>query len=241
MPAAFPLPGGRSESPRRWRRNGSRGWRKGWGYGWSTIAILATMREAEARVTGVRAAPSGPLRVSAPTSFGRLHIAPHLHRFLDDHPAVALEFNLSDGFVDLIGERIDVALRIAPEIAPDLVAHRLGTSRRLLCAAPAYLARHDAPETIAQLSDHRLLAATGQMPWRLVSGTRRATIEQPSAVITNSSEIVRELALTGVGIALRSLWDVGETLARGDLVRILPDWEGSTTRSTRARRRCCRR
>lgn len=192
------------------------------------VAILATMREAEARVTGVRAAPSGPLRVSAPTSFGRLHIAPHLHRFLDDHPAVALEFNLSDGFVDLIGERIDVALRIAPEIAPDLVAHRLGTSRRLLCAAPAYLARHDAPETIAQLSDHRLLAATGQMPWRLVSGTRRATIEQPSAVITNSSEIVRELALTGVGIALRSLWDVGETLARGDLVRVLPDWEGST-------------
>src|SRR5436305_380541 len=75
------------------------------------IAILATMREAEARVTGVRAAPSGPLRVSAPTSFGRLHIAPHLHRFLDDHPAVALEFNLSDGFVDLIGERIDVADR----------------------------------------------------------------------------------------------------------------------------------
>ncbi|MBN8839735.1 MAG: LysR family transcriptional regulator [Sphingomonadales bacterium] len=191
------------------------------------VAILATMREAEARVTGVRAAPSGPLRVSAPTSFGRLHIAPHLHRFLASHPAVALEFNLSDGFVDLIGERIDLAVRIAPEIASDLVAHRIGTSRRLLCAAPAYLAQHDAPETIAALDDHRLLAATGQMPWRLVSGTRRATVDRPSTVITNSSEIVRELALTGVGIALRSLWDVGETLERGELVRVLPDWEGS--------------
>lgn len=190
-------------------------------------AILADMREAEARVTGVRAAPSGPLRVSAPTSFGRLHIAPHLHRFLDVHPAVALEFNLSDGFDDLIGERIDLAIRIAPEIAPGLIAHRLATSRRVLCAAPAYLEGHGAPETIATLGEHRLLAATGQMPWRLVSGARRATVERPSAVATNSSEIVRELALSGVGIALRSLWDVGEALERGALIRVLADWEGS--------------
>lgn len=190
-------------------------------------AILAAMREAEARVTGISAAPGGPLRVSAPTSFGRLHIAPHLHLFLSRHPAVVLEFNLSDGFVDLIGERIDLAVRIAPEIAPGLEAHRLGTSRRVLCAAPAYLERHGAPETIAALSAHRLLAATGQMPWRLVSGTRRASVERPSAVVTNSSEIVRELALTGVGIALRSLWDVGEALESGALVRVLPEWEGS--------------
>lgn len=189
--------------------------------------ILADVREAEARVTGVSAAPGGPLRVSAPTSFGRLHIAPHLHLFLSRHPAVALEFNLSDGFVDLIGERIDLAVRIAPEIAPGLTAHRLGTSRRLLCAAPAYLERHGAPETIAALPAHRLLAATGQMPWRLVSEGRRASVDRPSAVVTNSSEIVRELALSGVGIALRSLWDVGEALETGALVRVLPEWEGS--------------
>ncbi|WP_298669063.1 LysR family transcriptional regulator [uncultured Sphingomonas sp.] len=189
--------------------------------------ILADVRAAEARLTGVSAAPGGPLRVSAPTSFGRLHIAPRLHRFLDAYPAVALEFNLSDGFDDLLAQRIDLAIRIAPQIASGLVAHRLGTSHRLLCAAPAYLARHGAPETIAALAEQRLLAASGQMPWRLVSGTRRATVDQPSAVATNSSEIVRELALTGSGIALRSLWDVSDALERGALVRVLPQWEGS--------------
>lgn len=190
-------------------------------------AILAGVREAEARVTGVRAAPSGPLRVSAPTSFGRLHVAPYLHRFLAAHPAVALEFDLSDDFIDLLDARIDIAIRIAPEIAPSLVAHRLGSSRRVLCAAPGYVERYGAPETIAALGQHRLLAATGQMPWRLVSDGRRASVDRPSAVVTNSSEIVRELALTGVGIALRSLWDVGEALESGALVRVLADWEGS--------------
>lgn len=191
------------------------------------VTILAEMKAAEARVTGINIGPSGPLRVSAPTSFGRLLIAPHLQQFIDAFPALSLEFNLSDEFDDLLTERIDIAIRIAPEIAPGLEAYRLGTSRRLLCAAPAYLARYGAPETIAALAEHRLLAATGQMPWRLVSATRRVTIDQPSIVTTNSSEIVRELALTGIGIALRSLWDVGEALQCGELTRILPDWEGS--------------
>lgn len=191
------------------------------------VAIRAAVQEAEARVTGARREPAGRLRVSAPTSFGRLHVAPHLHRFLAAHPAVALELDLTDGFVDLLGDRVDVALRIAAEIPPGVVAHRLGASRRVLCAAPAYLAAHGAPATVPALRDHRLLAATGQLPWRLVGRGRRATVEGRSHVRTNSSELVRELALTGVGVALRSLWDVGDALASGALVRVLPGWEGS--------------
>ena len=77
------------------------------------------------------------------------------------------------------------------------------------------------------LSAHRLLAADGQMPWRLVSDGRTTLVTEPSYVRTNSSEMVRELALGGVGIALRSLWDVGDDLASGRLVRVLPEWEGS--------------
>lgn len=190
-------------------------------------AILAAVAAAEARVTGAASTPAGRLRVSAPTSFGRLHVAPHLHRFIRDYPAVALAFDLSDDFVDLLAGRVDVAIRIAPDVPADVAAHRLGTSRRVLCAAPAYLAQHDAPGTIAALGAHRLLAAAGQLPWRLVSGKARATVEGDSVVATNSSELVRELALTGVGIALRSLWDVGEALSSGALVRVLPSWEGS--------------
>ena len=191
------------------------------------LPVMAGLAAAEARLTDARAMPAGPLRVTAPTSFGRLHVAPHLHRFLSDHRGVALTLDLSDGFVDLPSPRVDVAVRIAAAVPTPLVAHRLASSRRVLCAAPAYVAAAGMPSAIGELSQHRLLAADGQSPWRLAAGRRTATVEVPSAVATNSSEIVRELALTGVGIALRSLWDVGDALRAGDLVRVLPDWEGS--------------
>ncbi|MCP3733728.1 LysR family transcriptional regulator [Sphingomonas sp. RP10(2022)] len=190
--------------------------------------ILSALAEAEARVTGAREAPAGRLKVSAPTSFGRLHVAPHLGAFLAAYPGIALTFDLDDGFVDLLGKRVDCAIRIAANVPAGIAAERLGTSRRILCAAPAYLAAQGMPASVDDLSRHRLLAAEGQMPWRLVSATRTAAIDGTSHVRTNSSEMVRELALGGVGIALRSLWDVGEALRDGRLVRVLPDWEGSS-------------
>ena len=191
------------------------------------VAVLAAIREAEGRVMDRAAGPSGPLRVSAPTSFGRLHIAPRLKPFLDDHPDIALELNLSDGFSDLLGEGIDLAIRIAPSVEPGYAAHRLADSRRVLCASPAYLAAAGHPATIAALGDHRLLAARGQMPWRLTGPQGAFAIERDSHVRTNSSEVVRELTLAGVGIALRSRWDVSGELAAGRLVRVLPEIEGS--------------
>ncbi|WP_375273108.1 LysR family transcriptional regulator [Sphingomonas sp.] len=191
------------------------------------VAILAAVEAAEARLTGTAAVPAGVLRVSAPTSFGRLHVAPQLHRFLAAYRQVSLTLDLSDAFVDLIADGVDVGVRIAAAVPPGLEAHRLGDSRRVLCASPAYLARAGAPERIGDLAAHRLLAAAGQMPWRLVAGARRTSIDRASHVRTNSSELVRELALSGVGIALRSLWDVGEALRDGALVRVLPEWEGT--------------
>ena len=189
--------------------------------------ILAALTEAEARVTGARDAPAGPLRVSAPTSFGRLHVAPHLGAFLTACPAVDLRFDLGDHFVDLLGDRVDCAIRIARDVPGNVVAHRLGRSRRVLCAAPTYIDRHGVPIAIGDLAAHRLLAADGQMPWQLVGPGKTIAIERASHVRTNSSEMVRELALGGVGIALRSLWDVDDALCDGRLVRVLPDWEGS--------------
>jgi DNA-binding transcriptional LysR family regulator len=186
--------------------------------------ILRAVEEAEARLSGVRDEPSGPLRVSAPTSFGRLHIAPYLHRFLEDFPRVELEFDLSDEKVDLYAGQADLAVRITSEIPANLHAHRLGENRRILCASPAYLERHGQPMDIHALQTHRLLAADGQLPWRLESGEGIRTVEGRSHVRTNSSEIVRELALCGGGIALRSLWDIHLELEAGKLVPLLPTW-----------------
>lgn len=189
-------------------------------------AILRALEEAEERVTARHRTPSGPLRVSAPTSFGRLHVAPHIHRFLQAHPQVELELRLSDAYEDLLAERIDLAIRITNRINPGMEGHYLAANRRILCASPAYVAQHGEPKRIADLPRHRLLAADGQLPWRLVNGRARTLVEGRSHVRTNSSEIVRELALTGVGIALRSLWDVGDALADGRLVPLLEGWEG---------------
>jgi DNA-binding transcriptional LysR family regulator len=194
------------------------------------VNILEAVRTAEERLTGGGQRPTGPLRVAAPTSFGRLHVAPHLPAFLERYGQVDLRIELSDTFSDLVAERIDVAIRIAPEIPAGLVATRLAHSRRVLCAAPAYLQRYGTPESLRDLADskrHRLLAADGQLPWRLVRGKQAVLVAGSSHVRTNSSEVVRELCVGGVGIALRSLWDVSALLAEGSLVRVLPDYEGS--------------
>lgn len=191
------------------------------------VGILAAIRAAEARISDKQGSAAGSLRIAAPTSFGRLYVAPYLKGFLEMHPRIDLQIDLSDGFTDLVAERIDLAIRIAPAIGSGLIAHRLATSRRILCAAPAYLADAGTPSSIDTLGSHRLLAATDQLPWRLEDSAGPIIVDGRSHVRTNSSEVVRELALAGVGIALRSLWDVGPDLTAGRLQRVLPDYEGS--------------
>lgn len=191
------------------------------------LLVLDALREAEARVTERAAEPSGLLNVTAPTSFGRLYVAPYLAPFLDRHPKVELELNLSDGIDDLFGRGIDLAVRITSAVSPGLTAHRVAGSRRVLCAAPAYREIHGVPTEAADLSAHRLLAASGQLPWRLTGPAGDFTLDGTSRVRTDSSELVRELTLGGVGIALRSLWEVGHDLASGRLERVLPKVEGS--------------
>jgi DNA-binding transcriptional LysR family regulator len=192
------------------------------------LAILDAIAQAEAMVAGRAGAPSGRLRVSAPTSFGRMHVAPWLKGFLAANPAIMLDIDLTDHFVDLLAERVDVAIRIGLPPDSGLAANRLAPNRRLLCASPAYIESHGAPQEPADLERHGLLAATGQLPWRLTGPGGPLVIQGESIVRTNSSEVVRELALAGAGIALRSTWDVAEQLRAGQLRQVLPDYEGTS-------------
>jgi DNA-binding transcriptional LysR family regulator len=186
--------------------------------------VLGAIEEAEQKVAGIASEPSGPLRVSAPTSFGRLHIAPHLHLFLNAYPRVELELDLSDERIDLYDGTVDLAVRITSETPGGLEAHVLVPNHRILCASPAYLDRYGHPADIEAVRQHRLLAADGQLPWRLQNGKNVRKIEGRSFVRTNSSEIVRELVIGGVGIALRSLWDIDHALRTGSLMPVLPEW-----------------
>jgi len=192
------------------------------------MPAIAAIREAEATVADTDARLAGKLRVSAPTSFGRLHIAPRLLAFLDAYPRLELDLELDDSFVDLVGERFDLAIRIGRMPESNLVVRKLAPNTRVLCASPGYLARAGTPESLRALADHRLLAAHGQLPWRLEGPEGMVTVSGSSWVRTNSSEVVRELALADGGIALRSTWDVAGQLRSGALTRVLPGYTGAS-------------
>lgn len=191
-------------------------------------AILAASRAAEAKVAGRADAPAGRLRVSAPTSFGRMHIAPFIAGFIERYPSVDLELLLTDDFADIMRERIDVAIRITNQIDAAFSSDLLAPNHRILCAAPAYLEKHGEPKRLEDFSKHHLLAASNQTHWRLQSARGHKIKDVDSRVATNSSEVIRELAIGGLGIALRSSWDIFHELKAGALVRILPEWSGAT-------------
>lgn len=199
----------------------------GHGFYERVIAILAGIEEAEAFVSRRSALARGTLKVSAPTSFGRMHIAPHINSFMRANPDLAVNLVLSDEFVDIVGDGYDVAIRIAELSDSSLVARRLAPVKRILCAAPDYLQRHGAPEAVADLENHICIPSHNNEPWKM-EGPDGPLVYRPSGpLLTNSSEVVRECVIGGVGIALRSTWDIGRELADGRLQQVLPAYEGS--------------
>ncbi len=198
----------------------------GEGYHERIVKVLDALEEAESFVSGT-GAPRGTLRISAPTSFSRLHIAPRLKEFFERYPDIRLELVLSDDYVDLVGGGFDVVVRIGSLEDSSMVARRLAPNRRIFCATPEYLAKHGEPQHVDELAQHNLLAASAQVEWR-VDGPEGSVVLRPHGMLqTNSAEVVREAVVSGLGIGLRSTWDVSNELRTGVLRRILPAYAGS--------------
>lgn len=193
----------------------------------SLLPLRNTLKSTEERISGRHNLISGSLRITAPTSFGRMHVLHCVPQFLAAHPEVDLTLDLTDELVDLLDGSCDLAIRIGAKVGAGLVGQRLGTSHRVLCASPDYLGAFGAPSTLADLRHHRILATTAQLPWQLDGPQGTVLFSGKSYVRTNSSEVVRELAIGGCGIALRSLWDVSDALRNGCLRRVLPSYQGS--------------
>lgn len=199
----------------------------GQGYYERVVAILAGIEEAEAFVARRSATARGTLKIAAPTSFARMHIAPHLGAFMEANADLSINLVLSDEFVDIVGEGYDVAIRIAELADSSLVARKIAPVRRILCASPHYLERHGAPRDLHDLERHNCLTHLAGEAWRLEGPQGLVAFRPNGGLTTNSSEVVREAVLAGIGIGLRSTWDVGPELAEGRLVQVLPDHEGS--------------
>lgn len=199
----------------------------GQGYYERVGVLIAGIEEAEAFATRRSQAVKGLLRVTAPTSFGRMHIAPHINAFMGANPDLSIDLQLTDAFVDIVGEGYDLAVRIGELHDSSLVARKLAPVRRILCASPAYVARHGWPKSLSDLSAHVCLPPHNNEFWKLEGREGVINYRPEGPLRSNSSEVIREAVIGGAGIALRSTWDVGPELAAGALVQVLPAYESS--------------
>ncbi|HSV48532.1 MAG TPA: LysR family transcriptional regulator [Ramlibacter sp.] len=189
--------------------------------------LLAGLNEAEAEATARSGQAVGTLKVSAPVSFGVLHLAPLWAGFMTRHPDVALDITLSDRMVDLVDEGFDVAVRIARLPASSLVSRQLSTTRIVLCASPGYLRTHGTPKQPSDLARHQVLAyslaAVGET-WELEGPGGTAIVKVSPRLRTNSGDTCRAAALGHQGIIMQPTFLVADDLRAGNLVRVLPDW-----------------
>lgn len=199
----------------------------GQGFYERVIAILAGVEDAEAFVSRRSALARGTLKISAPTAFGRMHVAPNVARFMAQNRDLSINLNLSDDLVDIVGEGYDVAIRIAELADSSLVARKIAPVRRILVATPGYLEQHGRPEGLSDLDHHNCISHQGADQWRLDSPEGTVIHRPVGNLMTNSSEVVREAVLGGIGIALRSTWEIGDQLKDGTLEQVLPNIEGS--------------
>jgi LysR family transcriptional activator of dmlA len=193
--------------------------------------IFRSVERMNETVVGGRLDASGTLRVTTSFRLGRKHVAPALSQLARRYPALDVTLDAVDRRVDLIGENIDLDIRVGDVDEPHLVGHRIVASARVLCAAPAYLARRGTPGRFSELSQHECLVLRDRNQafgiWRLdgPDGSEKAKVT--GRLSSNNSEIVRGWARDGHGILLASQWDVHADLAAGRLVSVLPAYRQS--------------
>jgi DNA-binding transcriptional LysR family regulator len=190
--------------------------------------IVEELEAAKRAVSHLHAEPRGLLRVSASVAFGTMHIAPALADFLPAHPDLQIDMEIKDRFVDLADERFDVAIRIAREPSQNLVARRLATVKRKVCATPGSFERHGVPETPQDLEGHNCLTYTSfdpEGPWRFKGPDgRMISVTASGNLRLNDDEALSEAVLKGLGIALLPTFIVGRDLQAGRLRSVLPDY-----------------
>jgi len=192
-------------------------------------AILAELAEADSAVGALQARPSGRLRVSAPVSFGTMHLAAAVADYMAAHLQVSIELALEDRMVDLVEEGHDLAIRVVRLAPSSLVARRLAPCRLVACAAPSYLRRAGAPRLPADLARHECLgyayASWGDNRRFVGPGGEEVAVRVSGRLRANNGDALRAAALHGAGIALLPSFIVGRDLASGGLRRVLPRHE----------------
>lgn len=179
----------------------------------SEDSALEELRPATRKVTGV-------LRVTAPSVFGQSIVLAMLPRLLDQHPDLRIDLDVSDRVVDIVGQGLDLALRVAPLADSELVARRIAANPRVICAAPAYLQRHGLPTCLADLEAHQCIVLQAVPRWPVLINGELQRCRVNGRVSTSSVDAVRAAAVQGLGIAMLAYWDVYQQLRDGTLVEV---------------------
>lgn len=170
----------------------------------------------------------GPIRVTATSDFGRLRLAPLLDRFLDQHPAIQVELLLGDGVIDMIERGLDVALRNGPLVDSTLRSRLLVSSRRIICATPAYWDAHGRPEHPDQLAEHNCLVlyrpGVPFATWPFVIEGRPVAVRVAGNRVANDGGVLRHWAMQGYGPMIKNIWEVRREIDEGILETVLDDF-----------------
>lgn len=173
--------------------------------------------------------PRGAITVTAPAGFGRLHVAPFMPEFTRRHPEVQVRLHLTDRITDVIRDGTDVAIRIADLRNYSFIVRKLAANRRAIVASPAYLEAHGEPAEPADLLRHNCLLlrfpGSQQYQWTLNGPDGVSTFAVQGTLDSDNGEVLTDWCRQGAGLALKSLWEVGDDLRAGTLKVVLPDWE----------------
>ena len=192
-------------------------------------AMAEKFREAEALITNLDGTPRGKLRIASTVAFGKSQLIPALPDFMAQNPDVQISLELTDREIDLQNEGFDVAICFAEQRTdPDIVARRIMQSRRVLCAAPDYLARRGTPQSFADLADHNCLRIAG-------SSSRNSwhdgdnSFDALGTFEGNSTDVIFRAALAGVGIARLPCYMANPRFFTGELVHVIPEYSPAST------------
>ncbi len=199
----------------------------GEGYFRRVVDILSLVEESEDFIARYNARPSGRLKLNASAAIIRRLVVPHLREFARRFPEVELDFHVSDEPADIIRDGIDIALHTGVRPAEDLDVRHLGDLPRILCASPSYLDEEGSPAQPQHLRDHTCLGQADEEHWRLAGSKDSQLVRVNGRLRTNCSDLIREAALSGLGIALCPAASIAAELADGTLVHVMPNWRSS--------------
>jgi len=168
------------------------------------VVILNELEQAEGALDAITAEPRGPIKVTMPSAFGRLHVAPHVPRFLEKHPQMQVRLHLTDSLVDLIQERIDLAIRIAELTDSTAIVRKLAPNRRLIVAAPDYLKRRGTPKVPEDLLDHNCLLLRFPAPSSIAGPCKAPTARSRCASPATWTATMEKPCATGASLATAS-------------------------------------